>query len=146
MISDFAQVDWFKAQDAETSIRMFSIWAKSTESKETMVGVCGLTSMNFIARHAEFSLYIAPDIQNQGIGTLALGLLLDKAFDLYNLNLVWGEVFDGNDAAMASFEKVGFLTEAQLRSRYFKEGRFLDSLIISITASEWEDNRSRVLQ
>jgi RimJ/RimL family protein N-acetyltransferase len=100
-----------------------------------IVGVCGLTNMDLINRRAEFSLYVADPGQGKGYGEAALRALIAKGFNTYGLNCIWGEVFEGNPA-IAMFERVGFKPEGRRREFYFREGRFIDAILISLLRSE----------
>jgi RimJ/RimL family protein N-acetyltransferase len=100
-------------------------------------GVCGLTSINFINRRAEFSCYIAPEFQGHGLSVPTLKTLFRHGFEDLNLNLIWGEVFEGNHALAIFKHKLGMVWEGRRRQFYWKEGRFWDADIVSITADEF---------
>jgi RimJ/RimL family protein N-acetyltransferase len=102
----------------------------------TPIGVCGLTSINRKNSNAEFSLYIAPEHQRKGYATKALRLLLEFGFKDLGLNRIWGEVFDGNPA-MKIFKELGFKEEGRQRQTYWKEGRFIDTDIVSILREDY---------
>jgi ribosomal-protein-alanine N-acetyltransferase len=101
------------------------------------VGVCGLTDIDLVNRRAEFSLYIAPHMHRQGLGTVALKLLLGRGFDDLGLNVIWGETFKGNPA-LDMFRRVGMDIEGWRRDFYYKEGEFLDAALVSITREDWD--------
>jgi RimJ/RimL family protein N-acetyltransferase len=48
-------------------------------------------------------------------------------------------VFDDNPRAIRSYEKVGFTLEGRLRQDVFKNGRYLDVLVMGILRHEWTD-------
>jgi RimJ/RimL family protein N-acetyltransferase len=131
LISQSEQVRWFERQDLDPTIKMYEILKVGGP-----VGVCGLTSMDLIARRAEFSLYIGPNHHRKGLGELGLRTLLAHGFNNYGLNGIWGETFEGNPAA-ALFEKVGMKKEGTRRQFYFKGGRYLDAHLYSILWPEW---------
>ncbi len=141
-LSDVAHAEWYRNQNTDPTIRMYKIATASQQLDDdskiltTTVGVCGLTSIDKIHNHAEFSLYIAPEFQHLGYGSDALKCLLAHAFDNLNLHLVWGEVFAGNPA-LATFTKLGFKMDGIRREFYFRDGAYLDAQIISLTATEY---------
>lgn len=144
MISDYDQISWYERQSKDLTVKMYKIvfsFPKEEEGKERTeivpIGVCGLTSIDQINSRAEFSLYIAPPYQGNDLGEKALRLLLTHAFKNLALNLVWGEVFDGNPA-LTTFESLGFRREGIRRDFYFRDGKFIDAHLISIKASEWK--------
>lgn len=139
---------WLKRIEEDPSIKMFGIVAVQTANShpeyddgigsvhtQIPVGVCGLTSIDRLNQKAEFSLYIAPGQHSKGYGEAALRRLCDHGFKDMNLNRIWGEVFDGNPA-MKTFERVGFKLEGIQRQSYFRDGKFIDSLIISRLRTE----------
>jgi RimJ/RimL family protein N-acetyltransferase len=103
----------------------------------TPLGVCGLTSIDLYNRHAEFSLYIAPQLQGDGLGTRALKTLLAYGFKTLGLNSIWGETFQGNHA-LKMFEQMGFKIEGSRRDFYFRDGKYIDAVLVSMQASEFK--------
>lgn len=134
-ISDRQQEVWFKRQSDDSSINMFSIY-----DEYTFIGVCGLTSIDMVNRRAEFSLYVAPSYQGGGFGKAALKDLVAYGFCALGLNQIYGEVFDGNPA-MGMFESVGFTKDGTRRQFYYRNGKFIDSILISLTREEWDYDR-----
>lgn len=105
------------------------------------IGVCGLTSIDMTNRRAEFSLYLIPSYQGKHLGSKALTILLEHAFNNLGLMQVWGEVFEGNPA-IESFEKLGFKRDGVRRDFYFRDGKFINANLISIKDDEWRSLKS----
>lgn len=123
---------WLKSLPEREDVRMYAIISKDTLKP---VGVCGLTSIDLINRHAEFSLYIGNELQGGGYGKAALKTLVQHGFDALGLNHIFGETFDGNHAAKM-FEKVGFKYEGTRRKFYFRDGEYIDAHLYSIIRSD----------
>jgi len=136
LLTEHEQQEWIEKIHYDPSIKMFGVYCSSKETKD-YVGVCGLTSLDLQNSKAEFSLYISPEHQGRGYGQKALGLLLAHAFMDFGLRRIWGEVFEGNPA-MKMFKGLGFQHEGTLRSSYWKNGRFIDSDIVSLLTEEWQ--------
>lgn len=137
-ISSFSHSRWLEKIETDPTIEMYGILDKSkvmVQMLDLEIGVCGFTSINHINQSAEFSLYIAPKYQKKGFGADALRLLCNHGFKSMNLNRIWGEVFIGNPA-MKIFQQLGFVLEGHLRQSYFKDGKFIDSEIISLLRGE----------
>jgi RimJ/RimL family protein N-acetyltransferase len=130
-IADVAQQDWYERQAKDPTIRMYALM-----EADAIVGVCGLTSIDWTNRRAEFSLYIDPELHGSGLGKQALTALLNHGFKVLNLNCIWGETFQDNPAAKM-FESLGFKKEGTRRQFYFREGTFINADIYSILSSEW---------
>ena len=122
--------DW-QAKDDHTS--MFKVVSGTGQ----IVGVCGLTSIDHFHRRAEFSCYIGPEHQRHGYATQALKTLFTHGFKNLNLNLIWGETFDGNPAAKV-FEKIGMKLDGTRREFYWKAGQYLPAHLYSVLAWEWK--------
>lgn len=126
---------WYLTDSA--SDRRF--WGIRDESEygHTTVGCAGLTDIDYINSRAEFSLYIGPEFQGRGFGKAALIQLFNKGFNQLNMNLIWGECFDGNPA-LKLFLDLGMIQEGTRRGFYFKDGKYIDAHLVSIKADEWK--------
>lgn len=134
-------LDWYEKQAKDQTMSMYAIEVEDHLYENSVVGICGLTSIDYICRRAEFSLYIGEEYQGRGYGRKALKELLSKGFDDYNLNLIWGETFQENPAAFL-FEKIGMKHEGSRRQFYYKDGKYIDANLYSITRDEWNTLQS----
>ena len=125
-------VEWFHAQAKDKSMSMYVVLTDDFDA----VGVCGLTSIDYINSRAEFSLYIDPDRQGDGLGESALRALVRKGFVDYGLNCIWGEAFEDNPA-VRMFNRVGFKEEGMRREFYFRDGKYIDAISFSLLRSEY---------
>lgn len=90
------------------------------------------------ARGADLGIAVGePDCWGQGYGTEAIGLLLDHAFDDLNLHRVGLTCYDFNARGLACYEKLGFVREGTRRESFFREGRWVDEVLMGILAREW---------
>ena len=132
---------WYNVENSKTD-KFFSILGRrgtlgAEKDSPRLVGCCGLSSVDQANGRAEFSLYIGPEFQNQTFGVRALQSLFDYGFKWQNLNLIWGESFDGNPA-MRMFFKLGMVKEGVRRQFYFRNGRYIDAHLFSIKREEWK--------
>ena len=134
------QRDWFDHITRSREVEMFGIEAKFMAKdaahqimhkvpKWKLVGVCGLTNINWVNRTAEVSLYIALARQDGGIATQVLGILRQKAFEEFNLHRLWTETYSLNVAQIARLERNGYVREGTMREHVFKMGKYHDSII-----------------
>lgn len=143
LISEVDQLGWWAELAEDSTRKMFAIKDPSYSDGKVPVGVCGLTSIDHINRRAEFSLYIAPQFQKKGLARKALKMLFNFGFDELNLNIIWGETFDGNPA-IKLFEKMGMVKEGTRRDFYFKEGRFIDAHLYSLKKSDIKSTELKI--
>lgn len=137
-LSDHEHDSWFSRIKSDPTIKMYALYGpKSVDLKcIELVGVTGLTSIDRLNSRAEVSLYIDPELHRQGLGFKAARSLTDKAFNVHNLNSIWGEAFEGSPA-IGLFQKCGFKEEGRRRQFYFREGKYVDAILFSLLRSEY---------
>ncbi len=135
LLNEVEHAQWFERQAVDPTIRMYGVEISTREGRE-LVGVCGLTSIDYRNSRAEFSLYIAPTFQRHGFGEKALRLLFAHGFANLGLNSIYGETFDGNPAT-ALFERLGMQREGTRREFYWRDGQFIDAHLFSLTRRQW---------
>lgn len=131
-IEEWEHRAWLESLPKRSDVKMFGIY-----TDDGAVGVCGLTSIDLVNRHAEFSIYVASQFHGAGVGKKALSQLVSYGFNTLGLNHIFGETFEGNPAR-GTFEALGFKFEGTRRQFYFREGRFIDAHLYSILRSEWK--------
>ena len=106
------------------------------------IGGCNLFDFNHQVRRASSGIMIGDkSCWGQGYGTEAMQLLLEHAFNTLNLNRVDLHVYDDNQRAIEMYKRVGFVEEGRLRDYHFREGKYFDTLIMSILRDEWIEGR-----
>jgi len=133
LLNELVHRGWYQLQAQDPTMCMFVI--NNIDNKP--VGVCGLTSIDHRNSRAEFSCWIDPDEQQKGYCTNGLKTLFAHGFKDLNLNIIWGETFDGNPALRIFREKLGMKYEGARRQFYFKGGKYIDAHLISITKDEF---------
>lgn len=107
---------------------------------EGMVGLVGLTNIDFYNGCAEISLIISPNERGKGVGSGAVDLVLREAFDNMRLHQVYGEVYFSNPG-VAFWRKVvtnygGYSCE--LPDRKWWKGQHWNSLYFSIREVDFQ--------
>lgn len=131
LISWYDQGDWLEKIKDDPTIQMFGI----LNPNNIFVGTCGLTSIDLIHGQAEFSLFIGPEFQKKGYGKQALIELLKYGFKHLRLHRIWGETFQKNPA-LKMFLQMGMRKEGYQLENYFKDGEFINSILVAILDSE----------
>ena len=100
------------------------------------VGAAGLLYINWIIRSADFSFYIGDDnkyIGNDGIAKESAKLLIDYGFNNLNLHKIWMELYEFDSQKINFFKNdFDFKQDGLLRDNCFEDGRYFDSLILSL--------------
>jgi RimJ/RimL family protein N-acetyltransferase len=102
------------------------------------IGNIGLHRIDWIARHADAGIVIGEkEYWGRGYGTDAMRALLKLAFDAMNLHKVTLGVFEGNPRALRCYEKCGFRVIGTRVEHRFKEGRYLNEVMMEILRRDW---------
>lgn len=128
LISDSQQEKWIESLSNDKSQQLYSIWVAESGA---LIGVVGLTSIDYIHRKAELSIYVIPEAQHKGYAKDACKAILDIGFNSFNLHRIWLEVFQ-DSPAIKFYEKMGFIHEGKLKQSYFKNGKYINSFIMGI--------------
>ncbi|MEV0974594.1 GNAT family N-acetyltransferase [Microtetraspora glauca] len=89
-------------------------------------------------RSCNFRIALATTGQNRGLGTEAVRLMVGYGFERLGLHRISLTVFDFNPRARRAYEKVGFVKEGVHRDVLFYDGAWVDDVVMSILAPEWE--------
>jgi diamine N-acetyltransferase len=103
-----------------------------------LIGSLGFTNIDWRNRSSEFGIMIGDKTYwNQDYGTEAVRLLVNHGFNTLNLNRIFLHVFENNPRAIRAYEKAGFIHEGRERQAEFKDGRYIDVLLMSMLKDEF---------
>ena len=111
-------------------------WDKRAVEIKHFIGYCGLDKIDPINRTTEMGLLINPQYHKQGYGKEAVKQLLQMAFTDFNLNCVFIEVLMST-RNWDFWKKQGFKIEGILKERHFKNGKYYNSTVGSVTRTDW---------
>lgn len=105
----------------------------AVEDRESgaFLGELALSRIDRDNAHGVFRIALVPHATDRGIGTEAMRLLLEYAFDRVRLHRVQLEVFDYNPRARRAYEKCGFEVEGRLREALHWDGEWHDVLVMA---------------
>jgi RimJ/RimL family protein N-acetyltransferase len=110
-----------------------------TRENNEYIGNTGLHKIDFVNSHAEFGILIGnKNYWDKGIGTEVTKLLVDYGFGILNLNKIFLRVYNNNSRGIKCYQKAGFSQEGILRQDRYYEGKYYDTIIMSILREEWE--------
>ena len=108
------------------------------------VGVISLMNLSEANASAELSVIVGhPDDRNHGFGAEAIGRIVRYAFEGLDLNRVGLSVFEFNDTAISTYERLGFEHEGRLRSAVKRPDGFYDAILMSVLRDEWRSSSPR---
>jgi RimJ/RimL family protein N-acetyltransferase len=103
-----------------------------------MIGTCGFAPIDWRNRCAEFGINIGEkSYWNQGYGTETVRLLCKHGFETLNLNRIYLRVLDTNPRAIRAYEKAGFTHEVRMRQAEFRQGKYINMLVMGLLCSEF---------
>lgn len=122
-------------QNRNTTIRCAIVEAMD---EDNILGLVSLTNIDFINRSAECHLMIG-DTKNRGKGIGYFGNIeiLNHAFNNMNLNRIEVRVLESNTRALKGCEKVGYKREGVKVQSIYKNGKFVDIIMMAILKEEF---------
>jgi RimJ/RimL family protein N-acetyltransferase len=102
------------------------------------IGRIGLNQFHRRDRICALYMFIGePAFWGRGYAEDAVMTLLGYAFDRFDLHQVQLWTLADNNRAIHMYGRCGFVEEARLRDRSFKEGRWVDHVAMSVTREEF---------
>jgi RimJ/RimL family protein N-acetyltransferase len=103
------------------------------------IGRIGLNQFRRRDRICSLYMYIGePAYWGQGYAQDATMTLLAYAFSRWDLNMVELWTLADNNPAIAMYQRCGFVEEGRLRDRSFKDGQWVDHVVMSVSREEFE--------
>lgn len=133
------QEKWFDSLQNTRHINfMFTVVDLKTNEP---IGAAGLLYINWINRSADFSFYLGKDevyVDHSDMSIEAAKLLIDYGFNNLNLNKIWMELYEFDTKKIKFFsEEFGFKKDGILRQNCYEQGKYWDSLLISLLKREY---------
>lgn len=105
---------------------------------DRLIGLTTFSAMDGDNGSALFHITIGePDAWGRGLGTEAVELMLQHAFERLGLHRVGLSVFEFNERAIRSYVKAGFIVEGRLREAIQRDGRYWDEVQMGALRTEW---------
>ena len=111
----------------------------SGEESWKFIGGCAFSAIDWRNGASEFGIQIGDkSYWDQGYGTEAVRLLVKHGFESLNLHRIFLRVLETNPRAIRSYEKAGFIHEGIQRQAEFRNGQYVDVLMMSVLLEEWQ--------
>ena len=128
------EIEWYEETRANPNN---GLWAIETLDGQ-LVGACELRAA---VKHSKAELGISihdKDQWSKGYGTDAVQLMLEYGFDDMELNRIELTTDEDNIRSRRCYEKCGFVEEGTLRQHRYVEGRFGNTIVMSILREDWQ--------
>lgn len=130
---------WFEGLARNPSTRTFTIYVLPTWQP---IGTVNLHEVDFRHRRANMGIMIGePDMRGSGLGTEAVELILDYAFNALDLHSVWLTAYEFNERARKAYLRAGFHEVGRRREARYQAGRYWDEIHMDILAHEFTASR-----
>ena len=129
---------WYDSMIFDDKFEMFIM-----ENNKELIGVCGLTYINWQNKHADlhFAIYKNFEWIDKDYAPKFYEIITDYAFNELNLNKIYVEVYENDDKKIKFFKDRNFTKDACLRNHYFHKGEYLDSYILSLLSDEYKQQK-----
>lgn len=115
-----------------------ALWVIADHGTDACVGHAGLYEIDYRIRAAEFAIMLGDQATwGKGLGTACTRFAVEYGFRQLNLNRVHLSVLASNDRAVRLYERIGFQREGLLRQAQYKDGEYLDVIVMGLLRSEY---------
>lgn len=106
------------------------------------IGNISLTSINWVNRNAEFSIFIGDKREwSKGYAYDAMRQILAYGFTQMGLQRIYLHVLEDNTKAIDLYAKAGFSKEGVLRQHVFRNGGYKNIVMMSLLKEEYERSK-----
>jgi len=128
------QTDYYEYLLSSKSDIVFAIIDKTSDEH---IGNIGVHNIDYIHRRCEIGIIIGENkYRGKGIAKLCIDKVKSYVFDTLNLRRITVFIMHENIASIKAFESCGFLKEGTMKEHFYKNGKYLDSIIYSLIKKE----------
>jgi len=136
LLNQEKQIQWFKSLINDKS-KMYLILEDDNEK----FGYVRITKIDYIHRSVCVGGDIHKDCRGKGLSSKMFELIFDLCFNKMNMNRVWLFVLETNERAIHIYKKNGFVEEGRQRKAIYKDGKYLDYIMMSILKDEYYNKK-----
>ncbi|MDF2948078.1 MAG: ribosomal-protein-alanine acetyltransferase [Sedimentibacter sp.] len=116
----------------------FYQWGIELKENKKIIGFINLHNVDMDNFSAETTYILSPNYWNRGIMTEAVRAVLGFGFETIGLNRISADFYSGNDYSRKVMLKNNMVYEGTFREKYFKSGRFYDSIQYAVLKKDWK--------
>jgi RimJ/RimL family protein N-acetyltransferase len=121
-------------------------WLMAIRDKETdkCIGHVALYRIDHRVRSCEFGIMIG-DMRywSRGAGRAVTAFAIAHAFRELNMNRIELSLLASNERARSLYDSLGFRQEGVLRQACYKNGRYVDLILMSLLRSEYDEDNTQ---
>lgn len=134
-VAEKDEKDWVENLSAKKNTDVnFAIVTKEGQH----IGNIGIHGINWKDRIGTTGTVIGePEFRGRGVGTEAKMFLLNYAFNALGLRKICSDALAFNVASQRFSEKCGYKHEGLLRKHVFKNGEYVDQVLLAVFREDW---------
>lgn len=101
------------------------------------IGLIRMDEIDHLNKSIRVGADVLPSLRRKGFGKAIYRTLLKYCFDHLNMNRVWLAVLNTNEKARDLYRKMGFQEEGRYREAVYRDGAYVDYLLMSILKNEY---------
>ncbi|MBN1269156.1 MAG: GNAT family N-acetyltransferase [Kiritimatiellae bacterium] len=127
------QERWYERIQADTENARWMV----QDENGGAIGYTGLWHLNWRCRRAEHGLLLGEaESRGRGYGREIVRTCVRYAFDVLGLHRVESRILEENTASIRLYEQCGFVREGLLRDDDFRDGQFVNRVVLGLLAGE----------
>lgn len=132
------QEEWYKSVSKTREMIPFIVSDQDLEKDKQWVGYAALSHIDPIADKAECSYVMHPTHKKSGYGEEAIFHLLYFGFYHLGLQKIYSDTFEYNVSEIELNKSLGFQVNGYLPRHYFKRGKLIGSVPMSILREDFD--------
>lgn len=113
------------------------LWCIADSDTNECFGHVGLYNIDHRVRKAELAIVLGERARRgRGLGKQVCGAAIEYGFSSLNLRRIELSLLANNEAARALYDSLGFTVEGQLRQAQFREGRYIDVILMALMSGD----------
>jgi len=135
------QADFFESIKNSRERLVLCICLSETDEH---IGVCNLSAINWVHRHADIALIIGEKKYRNGLVAVeTMSLLLNIAFNRLNLQNIRASHIATNPSTSVLLKIFGFREAGRLNKFSYFNGDYFDSIFSQISRADWANRNKR---
>lgn len=127
---------WLSGINSNSKCVSFGIC--SVESGK-LIGYAGIASISTLNRSGEYFILIGNKAYwGEGIGTEVTKAITDYGFNTLGLHRIELTAYAHNPSAIHAYENAGYVHEGVKRQSGFRNGEFVDKVMMAVLAPDWQ--------
>ena len=129
--------EYFHMVRKDKTMRLFSLYANETKK---VIGNISLINLDFQNRRSSLWIAIFDTTQREKwLGTEAMELMCEYAFDVLGLHKIQLEYIDTNTRAEAVYKKIGFQEVWRMKDHDYRKWKFYDCIMMEYYANDFKN-------